>query len=241
MRKRNDEKTAGRTRAGPGTAFCGRMGLLAASLLAGAGLHAAPRAAAAQDLADFDYENLSFRGIGVSVGAIRPNKLEPSAAYAVHVDMGFLGPRFRLAPYASYWRSEFTGAELADLELRLADLVRRSQPGSVPQVSLGSVAWSDLALAVDAEYVTPLGRHFESFAGSGAALHVMRGSGEAIRDTFVEDLLNRITPGVNVHAGLAAEVSGARVSVQARWEIMDDLSYFDFRAGLAYAFGGSGE
>ncbi len=202
---------------------------------------AGPGAAAGQDLADFDYENLSFRGVGLSVGAIRPNKLEPAVAYAVHVDMGFLGPRFRLAPYASYWRSDFTADELADLELRLAHLIRRSQPGAAPEVALGPVSWSALSLAVDAEYVAPLGSYVESFAGTGAALHVMRGSGEAIRDTFVEDLLNRLAPGVNVHAGLAAVVSGARASVQARWEIMDDLSYFDFRAGLAYAFGGPGE
>lgn len=214
--------------------------IAAAGALAGLGALLAIRPAGAQDLSDYDYENLSFRGVGVSVGAVRPNKLEPSVSYAVHVDMGFLGPRFRLAPYLSYWRSDFTRSELSDLELRLRDLIRRSQSAPPPEVSLGAVRWSDLALAVDAQYVVPLGSRLDSFVGPGVGLHLMRGSGEAIRDTFVEDLLNRLAPGVNVHAGLAVVVVGIRASVQARWEIMDDLSYFDFRAGLAYALGGAG-
>ncbi len=194
----------------------------------------------AQELADYDYENLSFRGLGVSAGVIYPNKLERAVSYNVRVDMGFLGPQFRLVPHLSYWRSDFNRDELSDLELRLRDLIRRSQEGPAPEVDLGVLTWSDLAVAADAEYVSPWGAHVESFAGTGIAFHLMRGSGEAIRDTFVEDLLNRLTPGLNVHAGLAALVAGLRVSVQARWEIMDDLSYFDFRAGLGYAFGGRG-
>lgn len=196
--------------------------------------------ATAQDLADYDYENLSFSGVGLSVGAVYPNKLERTVSYNVRVDMGFLGPRFRLVPHVSYWRSDFSRDELSDLELRLRDLIRRNQPGPAPEVDLGAVAWSDLAIAADGEYVALLGTHVESFAGTGVAIHVMRGSGDAIRDTFVEDLLNRLTPGLNVHAGLAGLFAGLRVSLEARWEIMDDLSYFDFRAGLAYAFGGRG-
>lgn len=196
--------------------------------------------AGAQSLADYDYENLSFRGVGMSVGAVYPNKLNRTVSYNAWADMGFLGPHFRFVPHLSYWRSDFTEDELSDLELRLRDLIRRNRTGPAPEVDLGVVTWSDLAVAADAQYVSLLGTYVESFAGTGVAIHLMRGSGDAIRDTFVEDLLNRLTPGLNVHAGLAAVHSGVRVSAEARWEIMDDLSYFDFRAGLAYAFGGRG-
>ena len=52
--------------------------------------------AAAQDLADYDYENLSFRGIGFDWGFIWPTKVTSTATYSVRADLGFLGPSVRL-------------------------------------------------------------------------------------------------------------------------------------------------
>ena len=42
-----------------------------------------PSKAAAQELTDFDYENLTFRGIGVDVGYIFPNRVDATAVVGV--------------------------------------------------------------------------------------------------------------------------------------------------------------
>ncbi|HKJ01662.1 MAG TPA: hypothetical protein VJ997_04385, partial [Longimicrobiales bacterium] len=52
----------------------------------------ATSALSGQDLADFDYENLSFRGFGAEWGYIWPDRVEPTQSYGVRMDLGYLGP-----------------------------------------------------------------------------------------------------------------------------------------------------
>ena len=105
--------------------------------------------ASGQDLADYDYENLSFRGLGLEAGVIFPDRLKTATAVHVRFDLGFLGPGFRLSPTVSYWSSDFKTSEVSELEDRLEQLIVNSEPGATPTVDLGSIRWSDVVFGVD--------------------------------------------------------------------------------------------
>jgi hypothetical protein len=93
-----------------------RTGLFAALLAV------LPVAAAAQGLADYDYENLSFRGIGVDWGYIWPNKADATSMYSLRVDLGFLGPAIRIVPGVHYWSSSMKRSEVDRVAERLSNL-----------------------------------------------------------------------------------------------------------------------
>ena len=207
----------------------GLVSLVAVGTLAGA--------ASGQELADYDYENLSFRGVGVEAGVAFPSRLETTTSIHFRVDLGFLGPGFRLAPQLSYWSTDFKSEEIGELEDRVEELVELTEPGATPTVDLGPLTWSDFVIGLDGEYVWFPGPTFEAFIGSGFAAHVMNGEGSAIRDTFVEDLLDRVTIGVNGHFGVAMLMArGLRLTGQVRYEFLDDLSYPELRFGAMWAF-----
>ena len=64
------------------------------------------------------------------------------------------------------------------------------------------------------------------------SLHIMNGDGEAISGTFVEDLLDSVKPGFNLHGGLEYPLSdGFRLYGAARYELMEDLRYLELRFG----------
>src|SRR5688572_24540262 len=157
----------------------------------------------AQDLADFDYENLAFRGIGFEFGYLWPDKVAPTPSYGLRMDLGYLGPGLRITPSMTFWSSEMKRVEVARLEDRLEILIARQQPGSPPPVvTLDPIDWSDLALALDAAVVWQVPYGFLTFAGAGAAVHFLNGSGEAIAGTFIEDLLDSVSAGLGLHAGV---------------------------------------
>lgn len=204
--------------------------------LAGA-LAALPGRGGAQDLADFDYENLSFRGVGAEWGRSYPNRVDEARVVTARFDLGYLGPGLRIVPSIAYWTSNFKAVEVADLEQRVGDLiVAQGQPR--PTVDLGQIKWTDVALSVDAHVVWRLPMNVLSFAGVGAATHILNGSGPAIDDTFIEDLLDSATVGLNLHAGFEYPlIDQLRVTGQGRYEIMGDLQYLQAGIGLMVMFG----
>src|SRR5512146_3529256 len=84
--------------------------LLAAALALASAL--APRPAAAQTLADYDYTNLGFRGAGLTLGYIWPTKVASTPVYGVRADLGYLGPGVRIAPTLYYWSPDMRPGEL---------------------------------------------------------------------------------------------------------------------------------
>lgn len=196
--------------------------------------------AAAQDLADFDYENLAFRGIGVELGWISPTRVEGAATLGMRVDLGYLGPGLRVTPTLHYWSSEMKGSEVTELEDRVAELVdRESPPGTPPAtVNLGTIGWSDLIVGLDGHMVWSVPGGLLTYLGAGVAAHIQNGSGEAIRGTFVEDLLDSVTAGFNLHGGLEKPLSEQlRIYGMTRLEMQDDLQYLELRAGVQFMFG----
>ena len=188
-----------------------------------------------QELADYDYENLTFRGIGFDYGYIWPTKVEPTSMYSLRLDLGFLGPAVRLMPTMSYWSSRFRTDELERLADRLSSLPPLQEQGVVITAGdLGTVEWSDLTMSIDAHVVWTAPLDIITFAGVGGSIHALNGRGDAIADTFVEDLLDSTTAGVALLAGAEFQpISRLRVYGETRYTVVSDVRYPAVRIGAA--------
>lgn len=205
---------------------------IAASLLALA--LSAPGALAAQDLADYDYENLQFRGIGPEVGAVWPSGVEPTVAFGLRADMGFVGPHVRIVPAVRYWSSRLRAEEVGDFAAQILTLCERQQAGQCPSFQLGEIDRSDLELSADAHYLFPTGYTIEPYLGGGVSLHLLNGRGEAIDDTFVEDLLDAISPGLDLVGGVNAPIGSLQLFSEARAVLVSDVRYLSLSLGASW-------
>lgn len=217
------------------------MGRMLRWILGAAILAAAPAAAGAQTLADYDYESLSFRGIGLDWGLVWPNKVEATDAWGLRIDLGFLGPAVRIAPSITFWSGDMKESELARFADALNELPALRDAGvTVDADDLGNVEWGDLAVSIDAQGVFTVQGNIITFAGAGLGLHVLNGSGGSINDTFVEDLLDTVAAGFAVMGGAEYEpVPGLRMYGEARYAMTSDVRYPQVRFGLAFMFPGS--
>lgn len=185
--------------------------------------------AAAQTLEDYDYEDLRFRGVGVDFGYMWPDKVEDTEVYSLRIDLGYLGPGVRIIPSFSYWASELTGDELD----QMADRINNLTGGSIQGSDLGPIEWSDIALSLDAHFVWNTPINVLTYVGGGVGFHALNGQGEAVDDTFVEDLLDAITAGFSAMAGLEAEpIDRFRLYGEGRFTAMNSIQYPSVRAGV---------
>jgi len=195
----------------------------------------AAEANAQSGLADYDYENLAFRGFSIEGGYIWPNRAEPTYTIGTRVDLGYLGPGLRLIPGVTYWSSDMKDEEVRRFEQNIDDLVNDPYE-PIPDftgVDLGTIEYSDFIVSMDAHFVWSIPLDVLTFLGAGLSLHIIDGDGEAIDGTFVEDLIDSVKPGFNIHGGLEYPLSDAfRVYGEGRYEIMEDLRYFEARFGL---------
>jgi opacity protein-like surface antigen len=194
-----------------------------------------PAAAHGQGLADYDYENLTFRGIGFDYGYIWPDKVAPASMWSLRLDLGYLGPAIRIAPTMSYWTSTFRTVELDRLADRLSQLPPLQEQGTViTAADLGTIEWSDLSLGIDAHVVWTAPLDIITFVGAGLGVHAMNGRGAAIDDTFVEDLLDSMAAGVALLAGLELQpLPFLRLYGEARYTLVSDVRYPGLRGGAA--------
>jgi hypothetical protein len=191
-----------------------------------------PLPASAQDLADLDYEHLSFRGFGFDAGYLWPTRVDPTYSLGLRIDMGYAGPGLRIVPNVTYWSSSLVGSEVTELEDRISQLIA-DQNGAAPAVlNLGVVDWRDVAIGVDAHIVWDSLFDLLTYGGLGVAAHIMSGDGAAIDGTFIEDALDSVTAGFNLHFGVEYPVTeGFRLYSVAKYEVMSDLQFFHVRAG----------
>jgi hypothetical protein len=187
--------------------------------------------ARAQNLADYDYENLAFRGVGLDVGFIWPTKVDASAAYSLRVDLGYLGPAVRITPVVSYWKSTFRREELERLSAQLSRI-----PGvAIQPDQLGTIEWSNVSAGLDAHVVWNTPVRVFTYAGGGLALHVLNGRGGIVRDNLIEDLLDTVTGGVAVMAGAEYPVQPQlRFYGEVRYTLLSDVRYPGLRVGGAF-------
>lgn len=197
-----------------------------------------PAPVTAQDLADLDYEHLEFRGIGFEAGYLFPTRVEQTESYTLRLDFGYLGPGLRIVPSFTYWSSPFQASEVTTLEDRVADLVSRQTGSLPPSVDLGTIEWTDYSLGLDAHVVWAVPFNVLTYAGLGVSGHVLDGSGPAIEGTFIEDLLDSVSAGFNLHLGLEYPLTDRfRIHSQGRYEIIEDMQYFQIRLGGQFLWG----
>ena len=203
------------------------------TLLMAALLGAAVPASAQTTLADYDYENLALRGIGVDVGYLWSEKIRDTQRFGIRLDLGYVGPGLRIVPSFSYWSSEFTRGELD----QLAQRINESTGGFIQGSDLEPIKWSDLSLSLDGQFVWNTPIRVLTFIGVGGGLHALNGQGGAVDDTFVEDLLDSITAGVSALAGLEFEpVSRIRVYAEGRYTALNSIQYLSAKGGLQLMF-----
>lgn len=200
-----------------------RLGLALLGLMLGLG-QTAP--ASAQELADYDYENLVFRGVGFDVGAVWPSNLKSATSYRLRVDLGYLGPGLRIVPTLTYWSSTMENSEIQAFEEQLGG-----------GVDLGEIDLSDLALGVDAQVVWTTPIDLLTYLGAGVGIHALNGQGDAIDDTFIEDLFDSFMPGVSLLGGVEYGL-GTRLRIygEGRYTIVSDITYPAVTIGAALMF-----
>lgn len=191
-----------------------------------------------QDVADIDYQYLSFRAIGVEFGYVWPSTVEPAESYTIRIDMGYAGPGLRVTPTLTYWRSQLEGDQITEFEERVLDLIEEQNGGPRQALDLGIIEYTDIVFGLDAHVVWRLPLDVLTFGGLGVAAHLINGSGPVIDDTFVEDLIDSVDPGFNLHVGTEIPL-GQRVRLYGtgRYEVTPDLQYFQIRGGLQFMFG----
>jgi hypothetical protein len=193
---------------------------------------ARPGVAAGQELADLDYENLSFRGFGFDWGYMWPTTVERTGSFGLRFDLGYAGPGLRIMPNIIYWSAPLDADKVAGLEERLATLVSGQTGGAPPVIDLGRIERSDIALGVDGHIVWSIPFNILTYGGLGVAGHILNGDGAAINGTLLEDLLDEVTAGLNLHVGAEYLVTDRfRLYTQARYEVIPDIQYFQVRFG----------
>ncbi|HCW78952.1 MAG TPA: hypothetical protein DG084_07525, partial [Gemmatimonadetes bacterium] len=86
------------------------------------------------------------------------------------------------------------------------------------------------AVGADVHVVWELPMDVLTFGGLGVTAHIMDGDGEVIRGTFVEDLLDSVEAGFNLHVGTEYPITdGMRFYANGRYEVMPDLQYLQVR------------
>ena len=189
---------------------------------------------AAQSLEDYDYDQLSFRGMSLEIGRVVPDKVEPANVYTLRVDLGYVGPYVRIVPAFSYWGSGFKDEELTRLANRLGELGADISPAN-----LGPIDWRSYALALDGQAVWPTPIGAIPYFAAGVGLHALDGRGPAVEDTFVEDLLDTVTASVSTGAGLDWILpNGIRFYGEARYTLLSDVRYWSIHAGGGFVLPG---
>ena len=190
----------------------------------------------AQRPEDYDYDNLALTGLGVHLFGLVPARSEATLGLQFRADLGELGPNVRIAPSVTFWSTSIRDSEVRDIADRIEAACERA--GSpCTGVSLGEVKLSDLSIDVDAHYLWTTDFGVEPYAGIGAGLHLVNGSGDFIEDTFVEDVLDAITPGFNVMAGLEIPLGPSlRLQTEARGVLVSNARWVGVAVGGAWTF-----
>lgn len=196
-----------------------------------------PSFAAAQDIPDIDYENLTFRGFGFDWGYMAPESVEPTSTWALRFDLGYAGPGLRIVPSISYWKSPLEVSEIAGFTTRIEELVF-DQTGQATTLDLGTIEYSDVALGIDGHVVWEVPLDLLTFMGLGVTAHVLNASGGAIDGTVVDDLFDSVSPGFNLHLGAEYPVTNRfRVYTVGRYEVMPDFRHFRAQVGWQFMTG----
>lgn len=165
---------------------------------------------------EYGLRTLAFQGVGVSAFQVVPARSD--ATLGVHV-VGYLGrlaPNLRVTPSLTFWATRLQDQEVIRVRQRVEALC---EGAGTPCTGLefGDVDLSDLSLDLDAQYILEGPFALRPYVGAGAGLHLVNGGGELIDNTFVEEILDAITPGINVMVGIEVPLfRGLRLNGELR-------------------------
>ncbi len=196
--------------------------------------------ASAQILAQYDYEDLEFRGLGLEAVRIWPARVEPTNGVALRLDLGLVGPRVRINPTARYWASTLNSAEVSRLAAQIILVCERQPDVTCPErLDLGEIKISDLELSLDGHLLLLGEQPLTPYVGLAVALHLLNGSGDFIDGTFVEDLLDTVAPGIGPMAGIQVRLGSAiSIHTEARFMIASDIRYSSVGIGGVWTLPG---
>jgi outer membrane protein W len=208
--------------------------LFTVACLTGALSLVTPGVGAAQStLEQFSYDSLGFRGISGEVGAMWSNKVDMTAQVGVRINLGEIAPKLRLLVGGSYFKSDLTSEEIQRLEAGIIQVV--DDPSGTATVSLGTVSWSDLALAGDLQYLIVKGRAWQPYIGAGFSFHFRNGSGSRIDGTVIEDNLDQTQVGLDLTVGTDIRIARALIAnVGLRGVLTGGLNTLTLGVGLGY-------
>ncbi len=178
----------------------GRIGVAAALVIMALGSTATP--IAAQGLEDYDYSNLGLRGIGAGLFFVDASQNDGELGFEGKVDLGFLGPNIRIVPRVGYWKADVEASQVIELEMQLEE-ASGLEPGSI---SLGDIERSAYIIGTDFQWTVRDAR-IAPYIGLGLDVYILNDDGDAIQDTFLDDLI--VTAGVS-------GVVGAQVALSRR-------------------------
>ena len=194
----------------------------------------------AQDVSGIDNEYFSFRGVAVEYGHLWADRVMDTPSYGARFDLGYVVTGVRIVPTIMYWSSPMNQDEIVEFQDRVQALVAKQNDGVRPTLDLGRIDYTDIAIGADAHVVWELPMDILTFGGLGVTAHLMDGDGDVIRGTFVEDLLDSVEPGFNLHLGTEYPITdGMRFYANGRYEVMPNLQYFQVRLGWQLMWGSS--
>jgi len=187
--------------------YWGRIGVAAALVIMALGSTAMP--IAAQGLEDYDYNNLGLRGIGAGLLFVDASQNDGELGFEGKVDLGFLGPNIRIVPRIGYWKADVEASQVTELEMQLEE-ASGLEPGSI---SLGDIERSAYIIGTDFQWTVRDAR-IAPYIGVGLDVYILNDDGDAIQDTFLDDLI--VTAGVS-------GVVGAQVALSRRWSAYGEV------------------
>jgi hypothetical protein len=174
-----------------------------------------------------------FRGIGVWAFQVAPARSEAAPALHLRADLGRVAPRVRLAPSLTFWATRLRPAEVR----RLRERVCEEEGTPCAEREEGEVRLSDLSLDVDARYLLRPDARLRPYVGAGAGMHLVNGGGGIIDNTFVEGILDAITPGANALAGVELHLGrGLRLHGEARAVLAGGANWIGAGLGASVTF-----
>ena len=143
-----------------------------------------------QGLEEYDYTNLGLRGIGIEAFTVDASQNESTLGIGAKLDLGFLGPSIRVVPRFGYWKADVDGNQVSELEAQLEEASGLT-PGSI---SLGTIDRSAYIFGTDFQW-TSRSAKVSPYIGAGLDVYILNDDGDAIRDTFLDDVV--VTAGVS--------------------------------------------
>jgi len=181
-----------------------------------------------QALEDYDYTNLGFRAFGAEATWVNSSQNESTVGVGIRVDLGFLGPYIRIVPRAAWWNARVTDSAVRELEQQLEE-VSDLPPGSI---NLGTLERTSWILGADAQW-TLQDAVFAPYLGVGLELYFLDNDGDAIKDTFLDNMV--ITAGITGLVGAELNIASQwRVYSELRGTLVTDASNVAVALGLAY-------